>query len=190
MGIISRLLLFLYVIVVMAVLVIFAGVCLNIIPAEIWRNELAVILKRQETLPALGVMFLASLCLLHAVFSGGEKVREEILSGDDVELQSGQVSEVKITVSAIKSVVERAALTVSGVREVKAEVFNQSGEVPIKVDLEIVLGQGYAAPQVSAEINSAVNDALKTAMQISGVPIKTKVTEVTHAIVERERRVI
>ncbi len=190
MGIISRLLLFLYVIVVMAMLIIFAGVCLNIIPAEIWRNELEVILVRQETLPVIAVMFLASLCLLHAVFSGGKKVRGEILSGDDVELQSGQVSEVKITVGAIQSVVERAALTVPGVREVKAEVFNQPGEVPVKVNLEIVLGQGYAAPEVSAEINSAVNGALQTAMQISGVPVKTKVTEVTHAIGERERRVV
>ena len=191
MGILSRLLLFLYVIAVMAALVICAGVCLNFFPANFWLGELEKIISRPETLAVIGVMFLASLCLLSSVFSTDKKKsHEEFLSGDDIELQSGQPSEVKITVGAVQSVVERAALTVAGVREVKSEVFSQKGEVPVKVNLEIVLGQGYSAPQVSEEINSAVNEALKTAMQISEVPVKTKVTEVTHAIVERERRVV
>ena len=190
MGIISRLLLFLYVIVVMAVLVCCAAVCLHIFPAEWWRTQLEVIIARQETLAVIAAMFLASLCLLSAVFSSNKKSHSDFLSSDDVELQKGQLSEVKITVGAIQSVVERAALTVQGVREVKAEVFNQSGEIPVKVDLEIVLGQGYSAPEVSAEINSAVNEALQTTMQIANVPVKTKVIEVTHAIGERERRVV
>ena len=190
MGIISRLLLFLYVIVVMAVLVCCAAVCLQIFPADFWRGELEKIIVRQETLAVIGVMFLASLCLLSAVFSSNKKSHGAILSSDDVELQSGTQSEVRITVGAIQSVVERAALTVQGVREVKAEVFKSADENPVKVDLEIVLGQGYAAPTVSAEINSAVNDALKSALQVSNVPVKTKVTEVTHAIGERERRVV
>lgn len=190
MGIISRLLLFLYVIVVMAVLVCCAAVCLQIFPADFWRGELEKIIVRQETLAVIAVMFLASLCLLSAVFSSNKKSHGEILSGDDVELQSGTQSEVRITVGAIQSVVERAALTVQGVREVTAEVFKSAGEIPVKVSLEIVLGQGYAAPEVSAEINSAVNDALKSALQVSNVPVKTKVTEVTHAIGERERRVV
>ena len=190
MGIISRLLLFLYVIVVTAVLIVFAGVCLNLIPADFWHSELEKIISRQETLAAIGVMFLASLCLLSSVFSSDKKSPSEILSGDDVELQNDGQSEIKITVGAIQSVVERASLTVQGVREVKAEVFKMSGEIPLKIDLEIVLGQGYSAPEVGEAINSAVNDALKTALQISDVPVKTKVTEVTHAIGERERRVV
>jgi len=190
MGIISRLLLFLYVIVVMAALIVCAAVCLHIFPEQYWRNMLEVIIVRQETLAVIAVMFLASLCLLNAVFSGNKKSHGEFLSSDDVELHKGQLSEVKITVGAIQSVVERAALTVQGVREVKAEVFNQSGEVPVKVNLEVVLGQGYSAPEVSTEINLAVNEALQTALQISNVPVKTKVIEVTHAIGERERRVV
>ena len=191
MGIISRLLLFLYVIAVASALIVFAGVCLNFFPAEFWRGELEKIISRQETLAVIAAMFLASLCLLSSVFSsGGKKNSEEFLSTDDVELQTGQAGEVRIAVQAIKNVVEQAALTVSGVREVKAEVFSQKGEMPVKINLEIILGQGYSAPKVSEEINSAVNEALQTAMQISNVPVKTKVTEVTHAVLERERRVV
>ena len=190
MGILSRLLLFLYVIAVMAALVICAGVCLKFFPTAFWHGELEKIISRPETLAVIAVMFLASLCLLSAVFSTNKKNRAEFLSSDDIELQSGQPSEVKITLAAIQNVVEKAALTVQGVREVKAEVFNQQGEVPVKVNLEIVLGQGYSAPQVSAEINSAVNDALQKALEISSIPVKTKVIEVTHAVAERERRVV
>ena len=191
MGIISRLLLLLYVLAVMAALVVSAGVFLHFIPTQVWQAYLNWFLTRQETLIVIGVMFLASLCLLSTVFSSDKKKREEnFLSSDDIELQSGQSGEVRITVEAIKNVVEQAAVTVQGVRQVSAEVFNQQGEIPVKVDLEIVLGQGYSAPKVSEEINSAVNKALQSATEISNIPVRIKVTEVTHAVLEREKRVV
>ena len=189
MNIISRLLLFLYVLAVTAAVIIFAGVCLKIIPQTFWQSELERIIAMPETLAALAIMFLAGLCLIHSAIFSGSKKAEEFLSGD-VELQTGQDGEVKVTILAITSVVERAALTISGVREIKADVHKKSGDIPIKVSLDMVLGQGYSAPQVSSQVNSAINEALMTAFQISKVPVEIKVTEVTHAIVERERRVV
>lgn len=188
MGIISRLLLFLYVLAVLAALVVSAGVCFHLIPEQLWQSALKEIISRQETLAVIGAMTVASLCLLCVVFSG-KKNSVEYDSGD-VELQKGQASEVFVAVEAITNVVERAALTVSGVREVHADVKKISGEVPLKIKMAIVLAQGYSAPQVSANVNSAVNSALMTALEISGVPTEVKVTEVTHAVVERERRVV
>lgn len=187
MGIISRLLLFLYVLAVIAALVAVAGVCLQIIPANIWQNELKLIINRQETLMIVGVMALASLCLLSVVFSG--KKSANIISSD-IELQKDETGEVKITIEAIAGIVERAALTVNGVRQVSVDVQRQSGEVPLKIKLDLVLSQGYTAQTVSAQVNQSVNDALFTATQISKVPVEIKITEVTHAIVERERRVV
>ena len=58
------------------------------------------------------------------------------------------------------------------------------------IQLEIILSQGYTAQIVSEEVNNAVSKALNTTAQLSGVPIEIKVTEVTHAIIERERRVV
>ena len=184
MGIISRLLLFLYVLAVIAALVIGAGVCLHIIPTELWQGMLKGIIARQETLAVLVAMLAASLCLLCVVFSGKKNVAER--ETDDVELVGG----VLVAVEAVISVVERAALTVGGVREVHAEVNKMSGEVPIKIRLAIVLGQNYSAPKVSSEVNLAVNEALRIAFEISNVPVELKVTEITHAIAERERRVV
>lgn len=188
MGILGRLLLFLYVLVVIAALVAVGGVCLNLIPAQIWQNELPFIIRSQETLAVIGIMLVASFCLLSAVFSS--KKSAKILNSSDLELQKDATGEVKITIEALTGVVERAALTVTGVRQVSASVYKQDGKVPLKIQLEIVLGQNYTAQKVGEQVNRAVNDALTTAAQISGVPVEIKVTEVTHAIIEREKRVV
>ncbi len=187
MGIISRLLLLLYVLAVMAALVIGAGVCLHFIPTQVWQAYLNWIISTQETLIVIGVMFLASICLLMMTLSskkGAVNVK------GDVELQKGTFNEVKVAVPAIVSVVERAALSVQGVRQAEAKVQNKGGANPVNVQVSMILGQSYSAPEVSAQVKMEINKALETALQISDVPIEVKVTEVTHAVIEREKRVV
>ena len=187
MGIIRRLILLFYVLIIMAALVICAGVCLNLIPASLWQKELEFIIGRQETLMALAVMLLASLILLTGVFS---RRKGTSITSSDVHLEPGGPGEVKVTIPAIVGVVERAAITVNGVREVEASVHRQDGEMPIKIRLTITLGQGFSAPRVSEAAIAAIDDALKTALELPNVPVEVKVNEVTHAIIEREKRVV
>lgn len=189
MGIISRLLLLLYVLAVMAALVISAGICLHFIPAQVWQDNLNLIISKQETLIVIAVMLLASFCLLSMSLSSSKKATVVNLSGD-VELEKGTQKEVSVTIPAIVSVVERAALSVAGVRQVEAKVQNQGGNIPVKVQLSIVLSQSYSAPEVSAEVKTAVNKALQASLEISDVPVDMKVSEITHAVIEREKRVI
>lgn len=189
MGILSRLLLLLYVLAVMTALGVSAGVCLHLIPTQVWQENLNWIIARQETLAVLAVMLLASLCLLSMALSSGRKKTVIDVSGD-IELEKGNFGEVKVTVPALVGVVERAALNVVGVRQVAANVEKQGGNVPVKVRLEIVLSQNYAAPEVSGQVKNAVNAALKTVLQIPDVPVEVKVTEVTHAVIERDKRVV
>ena len=112
-----------------------------------------------------------------------------LISGD-VHLEIGKPGEVKVTVPAIVGVVERAAVTVSGVRAAEASVYRQDGEMPIKVRLVIVLSQGFSAPRVSESVVAVINDALRTALELENVPVEVKVNEITHAIVERDKRVV
>ena len=105
-------------------------------------------------------------------------------------MEQGKAGEVKVTVPAIIGVVERAAITVNGVREAQASIYQQSGEMPIRIRLTITLGQGYSAPRVSEATVAAIDDALKTALELDNVPVEVKVDEVTHAITERDRRVV
>ena len=188
MGILGRLLLFLYVLVVIVALVAVGGVCLNFIPTQVWQRELPFIIRSQETLSVIVIMLVASFCLLSVVFSS--KKSAKILNPSDLELQKDETGEVKITIEALAGVVERAALTVTGVRQVSASVYKQDGKVPLKIELDIVLSQNYTAQKVGEQVNKAVNEALMATAQISGVPVEIKVTEVTHAIIEREKRVV
>ena len=87
-------------------------------------------------------------------------------------------------------VVERAAVTISGVRAAEASVYRKEGDVPIKVRLTIILSQGFSAPRVSESVTAAINEALRTALELENVPVEIKVNEITHAIVERDKRVI
>ena len=187
MGIIRRLILLFYVLIIMAALVICAGVCLNLIPANVWRNELEFIIGREETLMALAAMLLASLILLTGVFS---RSKSSSVMSNDVHLEVGKPGEVKVTVPAIIGVVERAAITINGVRDVEATLHRQEGAMPIKIQLTITLGQGFSAPRVSEAVVAAIDNALSTALELPNVPVEVKVNEVTHAIVEREKRVV
>ena len=187
MGIIRRLILLFYVLIIMAALVICAGVCLNLIPANLWRNELEFIIGREETLMALAAMMFASLILLTGIFS---RRKSSSIMLNDVHLEAGGPGEVKVTVPAIIGVVERAAITINGVREVEATLHRQDGAMPIKIKLTITLGQGFSAPRVSEAVVAAVDAALSTALELPNVPVEVKVNEITHAIVEREKRVV
>ena len=185
MGIIRRLILLFYILAVLATAIVCAGVYLQIIPADVWQNELQHILARQETLAVLVVMILASLILLTAVFARSSKGLS-IASGD-VHLEVGQPGEVKVTVPAIISVVERAAITVSGVREVEASVYQQSGDMPIKVRVTIALGQGFSAPRVSEAAVAAIDDALQTALELPAVPVEVKVKQIVKPVTQKRR---
>lgn len=188
MGIIRRLILLFYILTVLAVLVVCAGICLRLIPINVWQNEMNFIIAREETLTALACMALASFILLTMVFSRNSKGIS--LATGDVHLEEGKPGEVKVTVPAIVSVIERAALTVSGVREATASVYRQTGDMPIKVHLTITLGQGFSAPRVSEAAVASIDEALKIALELSNVPVEVRVNEVTHAIIERDKRVV
>ena len=190
MGIIRRLILLFYVLAVVAALVICAGVCLKLIPVDVWQRELNYIIAREETLAALACMALASLILLTGLFARKSDNEGMSLVSGDIHLEKDRPGEVKVTVPAVVGVVERAAVTVSGVRSAEASVYRQEGEIPIKVRLTIVLSQGFSAPRVSENVTAAINDALRTALELENVPVEVKVNEITHAIIERDKRVV
>lgn len=189
MGILRRLILLFYVLAVLSMSVICAGIYLKLIPADLWRKELEFIIARPETLAVIAVIIIASLILLTGIFSRNGNSALSIASGD-VHLEQGKPGEVKVAVPAIVDVVERAAIIVSGVREAEASVYRQIGDMPIKIQLTIALGQGYSAPRVSEEATASIDSALRTALELQNVPVEVRVKEVVHAITERDKRVV
>ncbi len=186
MGIVSRFFLLLYVLAVFISVIIFAGVCLQLIPKQIWQSYLNYIIVQRETVVVLAVMIFFSLFFLGYVFSS----RKNENAVGEILLKEGQPGEVRVAIEAIKRVIERAALSISGVRETSVTILKNKGEAPVAVRLAIVLGQGHAAPTVSEAVVNNVNKAIFTALQIGSVPVEVKVKDITNAVVERKQRVV
>ncbi|MBQ9478321.1 MAG: alkaline shock response membrane anchor protein AmaP [Selenomonadaceae bacterium] len=189
MGIISRFLLLLYSLAVGAVIVIVGAACLGVMPENYWQPSLKFILAQPETLAVLAVMLLLSLFFLTRVFASNSKTVESV-ARDEIILQQGQVGEVKVSIDAIQRITERAALTVNGVRESSAVILKGGKGSPITVKLDIVLGQGFAAPTVSENAINAIDKAILVALQLPEVPVEVKVKDITNAVIERRQRVV
>ena len=186
MGIVSRFFLLLYVLVVSVTVLVFAGVCLQLIPKQIWQFYLNYIIVQQETVIILAVMLFFSLFFLGFVFSS----RKDTQAFGEILLKEGEPGEVKVAIDAIKRLIERATLSINGVREANVTIFKNKAESPISVRLTIILGQGHSAPTVSEYVVNAIDKALFKALQIGGVPVDVKVKDITNAVVERKQRVV
>ena len=160
--------------------------CLNLIPTFYWQDKLKYILAQQETLIVLAVMFFFSLNFLGFSFSSN---KEQNATGE-ILLKSGEPGEVKVAIDAIKNLTQRAAESVMGVRESKVVINKQKGDIPIAIKLEIILGQGHSAPSVTESVVKSIDKAIFTALQLSGVPIRVTVKDITNAVVERKQRVV
>ena len=189
MGIVSRFFLLLYVLVVGTTSAVLAGIYLKIIPKQVWQSYLNYILAQQETIIVLAVMLFFSLFFLGYAFSSSSKHNNKRAVGDII-LKSGEPGEVRVAIEAISHITERAALSVNGVREVTVNVLNPKGEVPISLELIIVLGQGHSAPVVSEAVSNAVAKTIFNTLQLGGVPMDIKVRDITNAVVERKQRVV
>lgn len=191
MGIISRFLLLLYTLIVGATVVIIAGACLDIMPANYWQPSLKFILIQPETLIALAVMLVLSLFFMAKVFASTQSSADNhLVVENEILLQQGQSGEVRVSVDAVEHIAARAALAVIGVREAQASVVKSSLTDQIIVKLNIVLGQGYSAPVVSENIVESIDTALMVALQIPNVPVEVTVTDITNAVADRRQRVV
>ena len=188
MGIVSRFFLLLYVLVAGTTSAVLAGIYLKIIPKQVWQSYLNYILAQQETIIVLAVMLFFSLFFLGYAFSSSK--RNDKRAVGDIILKSGEPGEVRVAIEAISHITERAALSVNGVREVAVNVLNPKGEVPISLELVIVLGQGHSAPVVSEAVSNAVAKTIFNTLQLGGVPMDIKVRDITNAVVERKQRVV
>lgn len=186
MGIISRFFLFLYVLVVLVSVIVFAGVCLQLIPQQVWQFYLNYIITQEETLIILAVMMFLSFCFFGMIFSSNKNpnVIGEII------LKEGEQGEVRVEIEAIKRIIERATLSVGGVRESEVKILKSKAELPFSANVTIVLSQGYSAPAVSEAIINNVNKTIAETLEINSVTLEVKVKDITNAIVERKQRVV
>lgn len=188
MGFFNRFLLFLYTLFFGAVSLGVILLVFNVVPERVLLNEYQFAVGQWQTGAIAGVVFLISIHLLFCSFSG--KSSSETNSGDIV-IVHGEAGDVNISLTAIKSMVERIAGTVRGVREAKVKaVLDHSKEDgdSLRLDVRINVGQERSIASISDEIRIQAGKYLTEIACIANYSVAVSVLEIVSGVVVKKRR--
>lgn len=182
MGILNRLLLLPYTLLIMALSVVVAVVVLRIIPESIWLNEVRYALSRQELLAVCGVCLLISLKLFFAVFS---RTSHSARTHGEFMVVDTKAGAVQVALPAVRGIVERVALSLQGVRTATAVISvhdapKDSVGTPMRVELKITLADQTSLNAVSEELAEKVRQELHDVLGVADVPVALRVTEIAN----------
>ena len=183
MGILNRILLLPYTLLIMALSVVVAVVVLRIIPESIWLNEVRYALSRQELLAVCGVCLLISLKLFFAVFS---RTSHSARTHGEFMVVDTKAGAVQVALPAVRGIVERVALSLQGVRTATAVISvhdapKDSVGTPMQVELKITLADQTSLNAVSEELAEKVRQELHDVLGVADVPVALRVTEIANA---------
>ena len=93
---------------------------------------------------------------------------------------------VQVALSAVRGIVERAALSMQGVRTVTSVISvhdapKDSPATPMQVELKITLADHTSLNAVSEELTAKVRQELHDVLGIPDVPVTLCVTEISNA---------
>ena len=136
-------------------------------------------------------MLLISLKLLLAVFKRAPK--EYYSSKGEYVIDAGPKGEVRVALEAIRSLADRMAREVHGVRDarVKIKAKNKAeGEASLSMDIDLTIGREADVSQVAATLTERLQSHLARTMGLTDVPINVVVSEVSDMQPEKKHRVV
>lgn len=179
MGIIDRIILLIYTLLLIILSVSVILISLRLIPLELVWTTLAAIYGQWEVVLAAGVFLLISIRLLLASFrSNSSHTKDAIVHHTDM-------GDVQITLDAVKNLVEKTARHTRGVRDVK--VYVKHYVEGLKVDLRIVVSPESSVPAVSAEIQRRVHEYIKNTVGIELADIRILVENISNDFKTKQR---
>ncbi|MCE5285745.1 MAG: alkaline shock response membrane anchor protein AmaP [Pelosinus sp.] len=179
MGIIDRIILLIYtlLLIILSVGVILMSLCL--IPWEVVSATLQSIYGQWEAALAAGVFLLVSIRLLLASF------RSNVSHSNEAIVHHTDMGDVQITLDAVKNLVEKTARHTRGVRDVK--VYIRHFEEGLKVQLRIVTSPENNVPAVSLEIQQRVHEYIKNTVGIELSDIHILVENISNDFKAKQR---
>ncbi len=186
MGIINRLLLFVYALCIGAASIVLAGICLNLIPERMWLNEVRFAIARPDVLAVLAVVFLVSLYMLKVSLSTQGGPRERI--PEELMLVDGESGKVRVSAEAIQNLAARSAAAVKGVRDVQVKIkAMKPGDTGLAMSIRLVLTQGISVPDVGEHVVKAIRQELLDSLKLSDTSVEVSVEDISNAPVDRKR---
>lgn len=166
MGYINRFLLLIYALAIAAVALGTIVLCFHILPTDEVLNEVKFLLSRWETIATAAVVFLLSVHLLGCAVSTDSAFGH---SSGEFLLLTGATGKVTVTVEAIKNLIEKSVLAVSGVRDVKSKVKTvtlKDGSPELNIQLFLSVGQDR---RVTGIADSVRNDVIQNVEKVFGL---------------------
>lgn len=189
MGVINRCLLFLYTLFFGLLCLGMVLLCLHLVPERVLINEYTYVMDQWQTGAAAGLLFLISVHLLFCSFASG---KAKTVNAKELLVIQGATGQVNISLSAIREMAERMAISVHGVREAKVKTVverrKEEGDF-LKLDVRIVVGPERNIAAVSDDIRSRVGKYISESVGINGFELAVSVQSIASGVNVKKRRV-
>jgi len=141
-----------------------------LIPLEVFWTSLKDDVGRWLIGILAGITFIISVCFIYYGFHR---------SGVDQTLvHESELGEVRISVTAVESLVRKVARQVKGVRGVRGWVQADGGRLSVR--LRTVISPDVSVPEVSGDIQRAVRDCLRNVVGVEAGDVKVFVENISN----------
>ena len=191
MSIINRFLLLLLSLTGIALSGAVLAAAVQVLPENVWLKQLHFALAQKETLAVCVVALLICMKLLFAVFS--RKPSEPSTSKGEYVIDAGPKGEVRVALEAIRSLADRMAREVHGVRDANVRIKAKNpkeGAASLSLDVDLTVGREADVSLVARTLTDRVQEHFRRTMALEDVPVNVVVSEVSDVQPEKKHRVV
>ncbi|MCR5757724.1 MAG: alkaline shock response membrane anchor protein AmaP [Selenomonas sp.] len=191
MSIINRFLLLLLSLMGLALSFAVLAAAMQVLPENVWLKQLHFVLAQKETYIVCLVMVLICVKLFLAVFS--RKPSTPSTSKGEYVIDAGPQGEVRVSLEAMRSLADRMAREVHGVRDAKVRIKAHNpkeGEASLSLDVDLSVGREAEVSVVAKTLTNRVQEHFRRTMALTDVPVNVMVSEVSDAEPEKKHRVV
>ena len=161
------------------------------LPENVWLKQLHFALAQKETLAVCVAALLICMKLLLAVFS--RKPGEPSTSKGEYVIDAGPKGEVRVALEAIRSLADRMAREVHGVRDANVRIKAKNpkeGAASLSLDVDLTVGREADVSLVAKTLTDRVQEHFRRTMALEDVPVNVVVSEVSDVQPEKKHRVV
>lgn len=191
MSIINRFLLLLLSLTGIALSGAVLAAAVQVLPENVWLKQLHFALAQKETLAVCVVALLICMKLLLAVFS--RKPSEPSTSKGEYVIDAGPKGEVRVALEAMRSLADRMAREVHGVRDANVRIKAKNpkeGAASLSLDVDLTVGREADVSVVAKTLTDRVQEHFRRTMALEDVPVNVVVSEVSDVQPEKKHRVV
>lgn len=190
MGIINRSLLFLYALALSLLSLFGVILCLQLIPGIDVLNEWQYLIEHRDAF--IGVTALMFILSIHFIVLS-ISTNKDIANEREMILEHAAQGDIKISLVAVKDLVEKMSMSVRGVRDAQAKVVistEKSNHQNLILSLKVAIAQQVNIVSVSNDISSQIKKYFTDTIGMTEPIINISVMNITNTYLSKKKRVV